>query len=70
LKIRVSGFLNTTERTQLAIYYKMFRDSDDTHAPGQRYLLNLIQEDAEKWPDLKRALDKRSPPETTQPQSK
>src|SRR5260370_18439804 len=56
--------------TQLAVYYKMFRDSDDTHAPGQRYLLNLIQEDAEKWPDLKRALDKWALPEKTQRQSK
>jgi hypothetical protein len=44
--------------TQLAFYYKMFADADDTHAPGQRYLLNLIKEDAEKWPDLKREFEK------------
>jgi hypothetical protein len=44
--------------SQLAFYYKMFADADDTHAPGQRYLLNLIKEDAEKWPDLKREFEK------------
>jgi hypothetical protein len=44
--------------TQLAFYYKMFADADDTNAPGQSYLLNQIKEDSEKWPELKREFEK------------
>ena len=56
--------------TELALYYKWFRDSDDSHAPGQRELLKAIKDNADKWPELKRELDKWMPYENPQSQSK
>jgi hypothetical protein len=56
--------------TQLAMYYNWFRDADDTNAPGQRHLLNLIREDSQKWPELKREFEKWVPAETSSPQPK
>jgi hypothetical protein len=43
--------------THLALYYNMFRDFDDTHTPGRRFLLNQIKQDAEKYPTLKKQFD-------------